>query len=355
MNPPAVTVLMPAFNAEQYIAESIWSVLSQTFGDFEIVVVNDGSTDGTRSVLSGIQDPRLRIIHNERNLGIVKSLNRGFSAAQGQYVARLDADDYCAPHRLEVQKAFLDANRSVLMVGSGGDALTSGKLEALRVEPEVDPDVLRWLFHIVNPIGHSTMMFRRDAVLAMKEYLRGEFEYAEDFDFSHRLLVLGSVAMMPEHLVVFRRLPEGLSRSSVERVTKKTTAILETLYEPLLGPKGPDAAAVISAYLMAGYPAVTVGEFARLGGALELLVGAFLERNSLTAEQRTRVLRRTSEFWWQAVLTSARNGAPAAALQGFTSFRWRSEFKPKFVTCARAGAAGLLRGLPVRSLSVMRP
>jgi len=353
MSSPAVTVLIPAYNAAQYIGESVHSVLSQTLEDFEIVVVDDGSADQTRDILSCIRDARLRVIFNEKNLGIVRSLNKGFAAARGQYVARLDADDYSTPDRLLAQKAFLDKHQSVVMVGSGGWSLTSGKINALRIAPEADPAVLRWLLHILNPIGHSSMMFRRDVVLAMNEYLREDFEYAEDFEFSHRLLGVGTVAMLPAQLVVFRRLPGGMSRLGVERVLQKTTTILEAVYSPLLGQQATEAAAVISAHLMAGRPMMKDGEFERLANALELLVDSFFRINSLSEGQRVRVLGRTAELWWHAVLSSARLGAPAVALRCFNRFRWWAAFRPEVYTCARAGVAGIFRSIPRASMATM--
>src|SRR5258708_3960241 len=104
---PRISVLMPAYNAERFIRGSVNSVLAQTFKDFELIVVEDGSQDRTSSILATIRDDRLRVIHNERNLGIVESLNRAMATARGAYIARADADDFCLPTRFEKQYKFL--------------------------------------------------------------------------------------------------------------------------------------------------------------------------------------------------------------------------------------------------------
>lgn len=343
MHSPAISVLMPAYNAAPYIEASLSSILQQSFSDFEVVVVNDASTDGTRRQLSHMRDTRIRVIENKENLGIVGSLNRGFAAARGTYIARIDADDYCAPERLELQKSFLDRHPDVLLLGTGGQRLISGKLHGMRIEPEADPAILRWLFHILNPIGHSSMMFRRDAVLAMGEYLREEFRYAEDFEFSHRLLARGSVAMLPARLVTYRVLPDGLSRGGMDRVIAKAMAVLQGLYAPLLGVQAHVAASLVAHHVMAGQPVPSPAAFEALGTALDALLTTYLERHPLSPEQQRRAAERTAELWWQTVLATARQGAPMAAARGCRAFpRWHA-FTPSPLMLMRAGLAGMLR------------
>ncbi len=105
---PAVSVLVPAYNAERYILQSVQSILAQTIEDFELIVVNDASTDRTLDILSAIHDRRLRVLTNDRNLGVVGAGNRALDEASGRYIARLDADDLCLPTRFAKQVAFLE-------------------------------------------------------------------------------------------------------------------------------------------------------------------------------------------------------------------------------------------------------
>ncbi|MBN2301281.1 MAG: glycosyltransferase family 2 protein, partial [Lentisphaerae bacterium] len=96
---PKITVLMAVYNGERYVREAINSILGQTFADFEFLIINDGSTDHSRELISSYHDPRLRLIDNDHNLGLTKSLNRGIAAARGEYLARMDADDVSVPER----------------------------------------------------------------------------------------------------------------------------------------------------------------------------------------------------------------------------------------------------------------
>src|SRR5580693_8490765 len=115
-----ITVLMPAYNAGKYIAEAIQSVLEQTFRGFELIIVNDGSTDNTRNIILGFSDSRIRLIDQE-NLGIAAALNTGLAAAQGKYIARFDADDSCMPMRLQKQLNFLLTFPEYSLVGCNAE------------------------------------------------------------------------------------------------------------------------------------------------------------------------------------------------------------------------------------------
>lgn len=104
---PAATVLMPLFNGKAYLSQAMESILGQTFGDFELLVIDDGSTDDGPNIVKGYRDPRIRLLANDTNLGIAATLNRGIGLARGKYVARMDCDDISMPHRLEKQFAFM--------------------------------------------------------------------------------------------------------------------------------------------------------------------------------------------------------------------------------------------------------
>ncbi len=106
-----VTVLLPAYNAENYICRAVDSVLGQTFSDFELLIINDGSTDSTQSLLESYTDPRIKLINMPENVGLIDVLNHGLSLASGKYIARMDADDICLPTRLEKQFKFLEQNQ----------------------------------------------------------------------------------------------------------------------------------------------------------------------------------------------------------------------------------------------------
>jgi glycosyltransferase involved in cell wall biosynthesis len=118
MNMPLVSVVMPLFNAEKYVGDAVESVLNQSYTNFELIIINDASTDKSAACVQGIVDRRIVIVENENNLGIVASRNRGLALAKGKYIAVLDSDDIALPNRLEKQVAFLEANPAYGICGS---------------------------------------------------------------------------------------------------------------------------------------------------------------------------------------------------------------------------------------------
>ena len=110
---------MPAYNAEQYICEAIESILNQTYKDFEFIIINDGSTDRTKEIIKSYNDPRIVYLENEKNSGIVVTLNKGLDFATGEYIARMDADDVASPKRFEKQVAYMGKNKGIGVLGTG--------------------------------------------------------------------------------------------------------------------------------------------------------------------------------------------------------------------------------------------
>ncbi len=319
-----ISVLMPAYNAERYILSSILSVLAQTFEDFELLVVDDCSTDGTADILASIRDPRLRVLRNHANLGIVGTLNHAMAEARGHYIARIDADDYCVPTRFAKQKRYLDQHPDVLLVGTETFILESGRIRRDRRRADPDPDVLRWQCLVSNPVGHPTMMFRADAVTALGTYLREEFRYAEDFDFSHRLLQRGDLAVLPENLVIYRLHQQNLTRTGRAEMIAKAGAVLARVYSALLGEDCASQAAMVAEYVMGGEPVRSLAVLGQIGSVLDRLVMAFLAANELDEERAARVIAHAGDVWWATVQASFRAGVVIPAALGHGRFRWSS-------------------------------
>ncbi len=200
---------MPAFNAEPWIGEAIESIVCQTFTDWELLIVNDGSTDGTDAVLASFDDRRLRILEQE-NRGVALALNRGLQEATGDLVARMDADDISYPERLARQVDYLDRHQRLAVVGSSYRNVradgTSNEVRVLQRPFDVRRDL-----HVRCPIGHPTVMYRRDAVLAVGGY-RPEWQPAEDWDLWWRLRAHG-IANLPDILLDHRDRPASAARN----------------------------------------------------------------------------------------------------------------------------------------------
>jgi len=195
---------MAVRNAERYLPLAVGSVLGQTFDDFELLMIEDGSTDGTFEIISSYDDRRIRYLRNPVRRGAEFSRQRGLEAARGEYVAILDADDVAFPDRLDVQAAYLDAVPDVQLLGGACEVIDSeGRVEDTVVFP-TDPLVIRWNLLFGNCIAHSTVMFRRDVALRIGGYnsLRSG---CDDFDLWVRFAARGRIAQIDRPLVQYRR------------------------------------------------------------------------------------------------------------------------------------------------------
>lgn len=199
---PRVTVLMTLYNKGPYVEEAIRSVLAQTFTDFELLVVDDASTDGGLEKVKAIQDHRIRILETHVNGGRARAANRGYDAATGEYVAVLDADDIMVPERLARQVAFLDGSPEVVAVGSWAQAF--GAAHHLIPFPESDPGARgQMLFGI--PVLYGTAMMRRNILEAHSVRCLPHWKYPG----MDRLFILevgkhGKYASIPEALIRYR-------------------------------------------------------------------------------------------------------------------------------------------------------
>lgn len=234
---PLVSVLMPVYNSETYLDQAIRSILEQTFHDFELLIINDASTDRTATISVSYQDPRIRVIRNAINLGLTKSLNIGLQEAQGEYIARLDADDISLPQRLEKQIHFLEQHPEIVLVGSLSKLINSaGETFDYRKSP-IDPEVIKFSLLFGNSITHSSILFRKKPILEMGGY-NESFRYAQDFELYSRLVTKYQLAVLPEILVKYRSHGQSVtlnqnSRQSAEDFTFLTAFHNWQKYLPL--------------------------------------------------------------------------------------------------------------------------
>ena len=212
---PRVTVLMAVHNGEPHLRAAVESVLAQTYPDFELLIVDDGSTDGSADVVRSYEDRRIRLLENERNLGQIPSLNRALREAHGEYVARLDHDDLCLPERLERQVEELDAEPSAALAGTWIDVVDEdGRLWAtVRGDIATFVDFVAAILVNQFPFGHPSIMFRREIALELGGYDES-LGAAEDLDLYRRLaLARHEVRVVRAPLVLYRRHVEQMSQA----------------------------------------------------------------------------------------------------------------------------------------------
>jgi len=206
---PVVSVLMPVFNGEDFVRGAVESILRQTFRDFRLIIVDDGSTDATPAILRSFTDSRVRVLRNPRNMGIVAALNRGLTECRGEFIARMDHDDVAMPQRLEKQVAFLRSHPQCAAVSCW---FTSGPGDepAGTTRWPTDDLGIRWrmLFH--TALAHAAFCVRADAMREAGAYTE-EFPHAEDYDLACRLARVGRLGNVPEVLLHVRTRAGGVT------------------------------------------------------------------------------------------------------------------------------------------------
>ncbi len=207
---PIVTVLMSAYNTEKYIAEAIESVLSQTMPDFEFIIIDDGSTDGTLNIIRSYNDQRIKLV-SRPNKGLVASLNEGLQLASAALIARFDADDVCYPDRLEKQLAFLQANKDYILVGGEADYMDEYGTELFRYTfAEYEDADIRATGFKSCPFIHSTVMYLKSAVLEAGGYDPRAITF-EDHLLWHKLAEYGKMKNLALPLIKVRFNPDSVT------------------------------------------------------------------------------------------------------------------------------------------------
>jgi len=211
---PRVSVVMAAYNGERFLRPAIESILSQTFRDFEVIVIDDCSTDRTPQILREFKDDRIRVVRNERNMGIAETLNNGIAVARGEYIALQDHDDVSLPTRLECQVAFLDKNAKVGMVGSSCSLIDEAGVLLAHRPVEYDDVKLKWDLLWRTALIHTTLMVRRRAVEEIGGYSPDpQYRFAEDYDLMSRVAFRYAIANIPQPLGSWR--VHGMSASQL--------------------------------------------------------------------------------------------------------------------------------------------
>jgi len=199
LNSPIISVVLPVYNVAPYIKEAIDSILNQTIQDFEIIVIDDCSTDATLDIIHQYNDDRIIIITKEKNKGLIDSLNFGISIAKGKYIARMDGDDICLPERFEKQLDFLEKNPKIILCGTAYK--TFGAIEKVIKQP-LSHEKISATLCLNSTFGHPTIMGRKE--IFEKHKYNKDFENVEDYELWSRLIFEGQVANLDEVLLFYR-------------------------------------------------------------------------------------------------------------------------------------------------------
>jgi glycosyltransferase involved in cell wall biosynthesis len=208
---PLVSCVLPVFNGALYLEEAIHSVLGQTFRDFELIIIDDGSTDTTAEIIAQAAKIDHRVISlRQANAGIVSALNNGLRCATGKYVARMDADDISLPQRFAFQVSYLDSHPDCVLVGGLAEGFSSGGSEGVSSGGRHQQTDLKCFPPKIAVSLHPLIMVRREAIEQLGGY-RNLFPHAEDYDLFLRLAALGSIENPDKVVLRYRRHADAIS------------------------------------------------------------------------------------------------------------------------------------------------
>jgi glycosyltransferase involved in cell wall biosynthesis len=221
---PAISVIMPVYNTQQYVYESIASVLAQNFGDFEFLIFNDGSTDKSSEIIRSFKDPRILFTDFDYNQGYVALLNAGIKKATGKYIARMDADDISHPNRFQSQYNFLEQHPQYIVCGTLFSIIGGRD----RVELPLDDEEIKLKMLYITPFCHPSVMMRTATLRDKEIYYDADYMPAEDHELWGRLASYGKLANLPDTLLNYRVHDNNIS------LKKRSPKQNQTLYQSRL-------------------------------------------------------------------------------------------------------------------------
>lgn len=202
INQPLVSVVMSVYNGELFLKDSIDSILQQSYQNIEFIIISDGSSDSSLSIIKSYQDSRIKLINNEKNMGLIYSLNNGFNTAKGKYIARMDSDDIAHSDRLKLQVEYLENNLTIGVVGSDYISFSDTHSKLIR-EPK-SHGVIKTFLLFSATMCHPTIMFRKHILDETQFRYNPEFKHVEDYELWTKLILHTQFANLPKPLLKYR-------------------------------------------------------------------------------------------------------------------------------------------------------
>ena len=232
MRKPLISVIMPVYNTPcEYLVEAVQSILNQTYKNFELIIIDDGSDTKTKAVLKSFNDRRIVILTNEKNMGLVYTRNRGLEVAMGEYIACMDSDDISLPARFKKQIEFMEDNPEIGVLGTAFSLL--GKREEDIFHPENDDDIRKLIISAVSPIANSTAIMRASAIQGVK--YNENYPFCEDLAFWVQLMDKTKFANLPEILFKYRWFGGNTSKKHTVQASLDTQKIMFLNFQKFCG------------------------------------------------------------------------------------------------------------------------
>jgi cellulose synthase/poly-beta-1,6-N-acetylglucosamine synthase-like glycosyltransferase len=315
---PKISVILPIYNAQVFIADAVKSVLTQSVQDFELILIDDASSDRTPEILAGMADPRIHVVRHDENRGLVASLNEGLRLSCGKYVARMDHDDIAMPDRFARQLSFLELNHSIGVVGTGYRLIDGEGTLGPSYRPPVTHEEISWAMSFLCPLAHPTVIARRELLIAQGGY-SDSASYAEDYDLWERLSRQVKFANLPEPLLLLRKHGNNMTNVWLDKNIAVATDVASRRIGFLLGEEV-DRDVVHCLY--------TQGHVhqERIGQSLKLIM-RLMQACSTRYPSVERIIRRDAAI--RIALMGLRTHRPGPALSGLLQ---ATKLNPSFAT-----------------------
>lgn len=286
-----VSVVMSVYNGGRYLRDAVDSILSQSFRDFEFIILNDGSTDDSGQIIDNYRDRRIKVVENRENIGLTRSLNRGLSMGRGEYVARMDADDISLPKRFECQVAFLDAHPEVGVLGTAAQLIDASGTKGEIIRFSAEHGFLKWLMcFVTNPIIHPTVMVRRHWTEQAGGYDENMVT-SQDYELWCRLSGRIGLANLADVHLLLRKHDENISTLRLKEGIEKVFEVNNRLVAEVLGGEVADAEMRSLWKFVFDSRNILPREAEAAAGLIRRLRRSFLAGGSLSPEEEAMVRR----------------------------------------------------------------
>lgn len=310
---PTVSVVCATYNGAAWVQATIDSVIAQSFTDWEMIIVDDCSSDDTRALLASQTDPRIRVILAEENRGPVHSRNRAMAAARGRFIAGLDQDDLCKPDRLARQVAYLDAHPDTVLVTAAADLLEAGRVKPHRTRRRTSPDLIDWMMQTRNELVWSTVLFRSEVARRLDPITRPDRLYAEDFDFYFRMRQFGRIARIDTPLLLYRVHPGGASQRFTDTVERSAALVLAEAHRRTFGSRTEAAVALLINYVLGKRAAPDVQTLVGLFAVILAIRDAHFATARPSTRVRVAINQDIATLWRDSCRAAQRSGAIPSA------------------------------------------
>lgn len=299
MSNPFISVILPVYNADPFLAESIQSILNQSFEDFELLLIDDGSTDKSLEVINSFADKRIRIIENGVNKGLVFTLNKGLELSKGKYIARMDADDISAPQRFERQIKAMEADQEIIVCGTQAEYF--GVITGISKLPVSSDEIKAGLF-FGSCFIHPSVMIRRSVLEQFKIVYQSKYIHLEDYEMWFQLFSKGKFLNVNEPLIKYRVGEQNITFKHKETRQER----LKDIYEIPLMALGLEVTAANRALLLElGFNSDNIVSYKRLKQFKDLVI----DKNKLSGTfEESSFKKLVNEKWHKIFYKAADKG-----------------------------------------------